>query len=96
MCTLHPAPHVEQANKDLGSDEHHNHVLQEVRLLVLDNLQEVLQIVLDQVKLQTPQKSHQAQPHYIMKATRALCTAGPPHSVLVLSDFLEAKITADE
>ena len=49
-----PCPHVKQADKDLGSNQDDDEVLQEVGLLVLDDLQEVLQVVLDEVKLRAP------------------------------------------
>lgn len=40
-------PHVKEADTDFGSNEHYYHVLHEVGLLVLDDLQKVLQVVLD-------------------------------------------------
>ena len=55
-----PCPHVEQADKDLSSDQDDDEVLQEVGLLVLDDLQEVLQIVLDEVKLRAPREAMSA------------------------------------
>ena len=46
------APQVEQRHADLRGNEQHDHVLQEVALLVLQQLQEVLEVVLDEVELQ--------------------------------------------
>ena len=48
---LDPSIHVKQADTDLCSDEQDNHILQEVRFPILNDLQEVLQVVLDKVKL---------------------------------------------
>ena len=48
---LNPRIHVKEADTDLCSNEQDNHILQEVRFPVLNDLQEVLQIVLDKVKL---------------------------------------------
>ena len=43
--------HVKQADTDLCSNEQDNHVFQEVRFPVLNDLQKILQVVLDKVKL---------------------------------------------